>query len=434
MKRRIELVALGLLPVCISISCQEEEVPERLIRPVKAMKVGDMTQLTGRPFPGRAKATEEVNLSFRVSGPLVALPVKVGQVVKKGEVLAKIDARDYEVTLRSAEAELARSRANLQAMETGARPEEIERLKAAVKRTEAAYKRWQSEYDRIMDLDKKGAATTIEVERTTENRQRAESNLSQAREELRIGQTGARKEDIAAKKAEIQSLQAAVDAAKDQVAYTSLKAPFSGTVAAKYVENFQTVQAKEPIVRLLDTSKIEMTVDVPEHLIPYSRYAKELDIMVAFDAFPDRKIKATIKEIGTEASEATRTYPVTLVMDQPKDEGVEILPGMAGIVYGKGKLPDGGGGIEIPVGAVFTPATEKQSCVWVVDEQSETVKLRPIATGRLTTTGIVVRKGLQPGERIVVAGVHSLGEGRKVKVLDEVLDEVLDGVLDGGGG
>jgi len=418
----MELIALGLLPVCISISCQEEEAPERLVRPVKAMKVGDMTQLTGRPFPGRAKATEEVNLSFRVSGPLVALPVKVGQVVKKGDVLAKIDARDYEVALRSAEAELARSRANLQAMEAGARPEEIEQLKAAVKEAEATANERQDEYDRIMKLDKQEAATAIEVTRTTAARDKSEAALKRVREDLRIGQAGARKEDIAAKKAEIQSLQAAVDAAKDQVEYTYLKAPFSGTVAAKYVENFQTVQAKETIVRLLDTSKIEMTVDIPEHLISYARDVKDIDITVRFDAFPDRQVKAKIKEIGTEASEATRTYPVTLIMDQPKD--VKILPGMAGVARGSGKLPDDvqEKGFEIPLSAVVSDVGGKKA-VWVIDEKTKTVKRCEVTSGKLTSTGMLVQ-GLKTGVWIATAGVHYLEDGQQVRILSDAPQEV----------
>ena len=92
------------------------------------------------------------------------------------------------------------------------------------------------------------------------------------------------------------------------------------------MENFEDVQNKQAILRLLDDSKIEMIIDIPEHLIINAAYVK--DAFVVFDAFPGREIAATIKEIGTEASSTTRTYPVTLIMDQPED--IRILPGMTG--------------------------------------------------------------------------------------------------------
>jgi multidrug resistance efflux pump len=77
-----------------------------------------------------------------------------------------------------------------------------------------------------------------------------------------MGLRGARPEDLDAKRAEIKALEAAVTNAKNQLDYTVLKAPFDGTVSARYVDNFQTVQAKEPIVRLLDITKIEVTIQI----------------------------------------------------------------------------------------------------------------------------------------------------------------------------
>jgi len=419
MNRKPKSIVLCVLPACLLVGCQEEPAPKSPVRPVRAMKVG-VAGFSGRSFPGRAKATEEVNLSFRVSGPLVALPINVGDVVKKGDVLARIDSRDYEVALRSAEANLARSKAELQAMATGARPEEIEQLKASVKRAEALMKRWQDEYDRITKLDKQGAATAIEVTRTTASRDEAEATLRRAQESLRIGQAGARKEDIEAKKAEIKSLEAAVDSAKDQLAYTSLKAPFDGSVAAKYVENYQTVQAREDICRLLDTSKVEMIVNIPEGLIANVPYVKEA--VVAFDAFPDRRIEAKIKEIGTEASETTRTYPVTLIMDQPKD--IKILPGMSGTARGRGKLPGdvAQAGFEVPVGAVLADKDGK-TFVWLIDPKAKTAKRREVKAGKLTSRGMLVQ-GLEAGQWIATAGVHTLREGQQVRILDASAEEV----------
>lgn len=204
---------------------------------------------------------------------------------------------------------------------------------------------------------------------------------------------------------------------------TVLAAPFAGKIAATYVENFQTVQAKEPIVRLLDTSRIEMTVDIPESGISLIPYAK--DIVCTFKPSEDQEIHvpARIKEIGAEASRTTRTYPVTLIMDQPKDGQIEILPGFAGTARGRVELPEGAEerGLEVPASAVFE-GEPGQEFVWVVDAATHTVKRLKVTKGELTPHGIRV-KGLQRDLLIATAGVHYLQEGQKVRILGEQTEE-----------
>ncbi len=416
MTHRLRVLALALLPAVFLIGCEEETTSQQIIRPVRAIKVSDAAQLTGRTFPGRAKAHNEVNLSFRVAGPLITRPVNVGDVVKEGVVLARIDPRDFEVNLRNVQAHLQQAKAKLQAMRV-ARPEDIRRLKAGLKKAEAGLKLAVSEHKRVMSIraEDPGAVSADMIDRAVEQKDRAEAELRNAREELRIGQRGARAEDIAAKEAEIQALQASVDSAKDALSYTFLKASFGGTIVSTYVENFEFVQAKQPIARLLDTRRIKFVVNIPENLI--SNVPHVGDIQVRFDAFPDRQIPAKVSEIGTEASQTTRTYPVTLIMDQPDD--IKILPGMAGQASGKVKQPGdaGGRGIEIPVSAVFSPDDTGASYVWVIDENTKAVSQREVKTGSLTDFGILVNDGLKPGEWIATAGVHYLREGQQVRLL-----------------
>ena len=135
---------------------------------------------------------------------------------------------------------------------------------------------------------------------------------------------------------------------------------------AKYIDNFQDVRAKQPITRLVNASRVEMVINIPENLISLSSQVR--DIVVAFDAFPDLKIPAQVKEIGTEASQTTRTYPVTLIMDQPKDG--EILPGMAGRANA-GRivgLEDVGKTVIVPPSALLA-AEGGKSAVWVMETQ-----------------------------------------------------------------
>jgi RND family efflux transporter MFP subunit len=357
------------------LGCKDEIPQKEMIRPVRAMQISDPAEFTKRWFPGQAKATQEVDLSFRVAGPLVTLPVNVGDTVRKGQELAKIDPRDYQVDLRSAQGQL-------------------ERAKASLKRAEA-------DYERVLRIQKQdpGAVSQTLVD---SNRQTAAST-----------------------RAEIRSLQASVDSARDRLGYSYLKAPFDGIVTATYVENYEDVKAKQPIVRLIDNSQIEMIANIPEVLISHADYLKEAGkvFRVRFDPFPGREIEAQIKEIGKEASKTTRTYPVTLIMDQPED--IKILPGMAGNAASTAS-PSGMQGqsqMVIPETAVFSP-DENKTYVWIIDEKSKKVNKREVKTGDLLDSGIAVLEGIQPGEWIATAGVHYLKEGQEVRILSASTGEV----------
>jgi RND family efflux transporter MFP subunit len=401
----------------ICAGCSETAPAPEAVRPVRAIKVGDLKAISGREFPGRAEAVDDVDLSFRVAGPLVSLPVDVGTEVKAGDVIASVDSRDYQSALDSAQGNLERARANLLAMERGARPEEIEALKAALQQAEASYQQAYTEHERNAKLLEKEAISKSEFDLTLARAKSTAAEIKKAQEDLNIGQAGARPEDLEAKRAEIKALEAAVTNAKNQLDYTVLKAPFDGQVSARYVDNFQTVQAKEPIARLLDISRIEVTIQLPESLISLVPQVKK--VACRFDAFPDRDFFGGVTKIGSEASQTTRTYPVTIQIEQPED--VQILPGMAATVRNQPQAGDETPVHElvVPPSAVFTGEAGGQTCVWVVDEGSQKVSQRKVATGALTAVGIAVTEGLNVGEWVVTAGVNLLQDGQAVTILQE---------------
>lgn len=366
MNKHMRLVTLIIFPLLFLSACSKKEGPkEDVIRPVKAIQIKGLEVLTGRTFPGKAKATQEANLSFRVNGTLSQFPIKVGDEVKKGQLMVRLDPRDYEVNLQNARGQLDKAR--------------------------AALKLAQNDYDRVVRI-----------------RDRDPGAISEAMIDAKLGER-----DSAA--AQVKSLEAQVDTARDALSYTYLKAPFNGTVVETFVENYEDVQAKQEIVRIVDTSKIEFIVNVPENLI--SQAPKVKKVFVRFDAFPDREISGVIKEIGKEASKTTRTYPVTLIMDQPDD--ITILPGMAGQARSdrESAISAGAEGIIIPVSAVYSTDAQKENFVWVIDEESGQVTLRKVTTGKLSDDGILIDEGLNPGEWVAIAGVHSLKDGQKVRII-----------------
>ena len=356
-----------IMLLVLSSGCQQEvEEEEALPRPVRMMSVGDVTAIQGRRFPGRAAAAQELNLSFRVRGPLVTLPIQVGNEVKKGELLARIDPRDYKTRLRSAQAE--------------------------IQRANAAKERAANDFRRILEIQRRDATLV------------SEANVDRAREA----------DALAA--ADVVAMEASVDGAEDELADTYLRAPFDGIIVAVEVDNHEYVQAQQPITRLLDKSRVEFLVNIPESLI--SLVHRITGLQVSFDAFPGLALKAEIQEIGSEASSVTRTFPVTLIMDQPED--VVILPGMAGSVTSPTSSDADASGeaiMVVPVYAVLSPTDSTQSYVWVIRSPDDTVELRPVETGKLGNLGVTILSGLERGERIATAGIHFLREGQRVRPL-----------------
>ncbi len=344
-----ELALCVAIPVVCLAGCETEAPPEAPVRPVISMVVLDVEAFRKDTYPGRAKATQEVNLAFEVSGQLLEGLVAVGDTVKQEDVLARLDPRDFENVLIAATAERERAKAH---------------------------------YERVENAAKTGAVA---------------------------GQT------VTNAKAVFEAAEARVGIAEKAVNDTKMVAPFAGTVAATYVENFQNVIAKQRILRLLDTSQIEMEVSVPEDLIGLEPYVT--DLRVRFNSLPDVDISARVKEISNEASITTRTYPVTIVMDQP--EGAEIKPGMAGEATVTVKLPEDWAqrGIEVPLSALFSPDDAKTSevFVWIVNEGDSTVTSRQVQSMGMGNRGMLIQ-GVKPGDRIVTAGVSYLSEGQKVRV------------------
>lgn len=405
----------GTSVVLFAAGCGSPDAAPEPIRPVRAVKAGALNSIPGRRFPGQASAKQDVELSFQVGGMLTSVPVDVGTEVNEGDIVGLLDPRDFQAALDVAQSNLAREQANLLTMERGARAEEIEQLKAALAEAEARYEEAAADHDRDGRMLREGAGSQQAFERSLARKESSIAQVRSAREELNIGLRGARAEDLEAKRSEIRALEAAVASAKNQFDYASLEAPFSGRVAARYVDNFQTVQAKQPIIRLVDVSKIEVTVQVPESLITLVPQVKKA--ICRFDAFPGREFECQITKVGSEASVTTRTYPVTVQLDQPGD--VSILPGMAGTVQGLIDSDQAAEGLVVPASAVFAAEDGDRSCVWVLDEARKRVSRREVQIRQPMAAGlVVVGDEIKAGEMVVSAGVHSLWEGQQVKLLE----------------
>lgn len=161
-----------------------------------------------------------------------------------------------------------------------------------------------------------------------------------------------------------------------------------------------------------------MELSVPESLINLEQYVES--IVVEFGSMPGVKVDAEIAHVGNEASTTTRTYPVTIIMDQP--EGAQIQPGMAGSATANVVLPADWSdtGIQIPASAIFSPNTAdpEDTFVWLIDQDTMQVTEHPVTVKSFTERGLLV-SGLNSGDRIATAGVNTLSSGQKVRLSDQ---------------
>ncbi|MGJ0491822.1 efflux RND transporter periplasmic adaptor subunit [Methylobacter sp.] len=350
-------------------ACGKSEEPIKTVepvRPVKLMKVSGSLAGETRRLPGTVRASDRADLSFQVPGTLIELPVKEGQKVKKGTLVARLDPRDYETNLRNAEGVLAKAKAGL--------------IYAI-----AEHRR----YVKVKETDA-GAVSESMVE------------LKRAAEKVA--------------RADLQSAKATVAAANDQLEYTRLKAPFDGLIAQKYVDNYQEVQAKQAILSLQNVTDVEVLMDVPELKIAPIRKTKPR-FYAEFTADPNRRFDLKVKEFATQADPATQTYRVVLMMPAPT--GIRILPGMTvNVAIEFAEDIEAGTEMIVPAIAVFAGA-EGHSQVWVVDPQTKQVHRRAVTTGELTgSDSIRIISGLNADETIAVSGVSKLREGQTVRALE----------------
>ncbi len=349
---------MALLGVCLTLAvaaCNEQVAEqETVIRPVKVHTIGKADASARREYPGSVRAFQHADMGFEVGGRIEEFYVREGDDVVQGEVLARLDPRDYEANLKASQANLRKAESDL-------------------RRSNNIYK------------EDPGAIST----ETIDTHQRAV--------------------DVA--KANLAISQKAVDD-------TKLRAPFTGRMARKLVEDFQNVLAKEPVLILQDTSTLEIEINVPERDVaeaPIDRQRQTLqnrtEPEVIVSALPDRKFPAWIKEFASAADPVTRTFSAKLNFKNPGD--VNILPGMTARVQ---ITVDPGRAWSVPVSAALASDSGKPF-VWKVDPESMAVSRAPVELGDMLDERVRITSGLDEGDVVAISGVNELRDQMVVRIL-----------------
>lgn len=408
--------------LCILGGCSREAAPApKSVRPVKTMVLAPGGELQTRILSGRAQAAQEAELTFQVPGLLIRLPVREGQRVARGDLIAQLRQEEFETRERTLQSQLEQGRIALRTLQAGVRPEEQLKLEASLRAAEARLTNATAQHERFSNLIKSEAVSRAEYEAMETSYRVALEEVAAAQQRLKLSATG-RTEDIEAREAAVRGLEEQVREAQIRLEESTLHAPFDGVIAQRLVEEHQNVSPQQPIVRLQNSDEMDLVADVPESIMGSGLTADRIaEIIAEFTAAPGVRFPVTIKEIAQVADPVTQTFRIRGSMKaQP---GAAVLPGMTATVtltYRRGAERDKR--LLVPVSAVCKEASSGEQLVWVIGAD-QIVKRRPVRLGEVSEGRVEVVKGLQSGERIAVAGVSFLREGMEVRDLGDALGE-----------
>ena len=386
------------------------------VRPAKVTTVTASGSVLARSYPALVLPSREIELSFKVSGQVTELPVRAGAQVAAGDVIARIDPRDFQSQKVQLQSQRDQAAAQLEALRAGARPEDIAALEAAVDSAQAQVGQARDALDRAQQLLDRGVTTRVQVDTAQADLRVAEANLRAQEEQLRIGQIGGRPEEIAAAEAVLRGMEAQVQVAEDNLADTVLKAPFDGIIARRDIENFANVQAGQDIVLLQGLDVVHLAFDIPgPDVVEFTRLGVEqVRARAVFSSLPDQEFDAELTEFSVQADSATQTYRGRAAVVVP--EGEAILPGMVArvIVRAEGRES-----------RIFAPLTaiaagpDGSPFVWLTDAGGKVTK-RPVTLGDARGGDVTVADGLAEGDTIVSAGVSRIIDGMTIRPITQV--------------
>lgn len=387
-------------------------------RPAKVFVVEETQDTLRRVYPAIVLPSRETELSFRVSGQLTELPIRAALDVVAGDLIAKLDTRDFETQIALLQSQIDQANAELAALRSGARPEEIAGLEAAVESAQAQLDVAREAMARTMQLVDRGVATNAQLEAVQGDFRVAEANLIAQQEQLRIGQIGGRPEEIAAAEAAIRGLEAQLKQAQDQLADASLTAPFSGIIARRDVENFTNIQAGQSVALLQALRPAHLAFDIPGADVSlFSQLGVDNIVTVAqFEAYPGEAFPTEVVEFSVDADSATQTYRGRVSVEIPDVRGV-VLPGMVADVTA---TIAGGAGVEtlVPLSAIGAAASGTPF-VWKVGSDNA-VASTPVELGEIQAGMVAVLDGVAPGDMIVSAGVSRITQGQVIRPITQV--------------
>lgn len=347
---------LGMVALAALLSgCSEEKAETKdITRPVKVFEIAGTGEARRLVYAGAIKARTEMNLGFRVGGKITERLVDIGDRVTPGDLLARLDPTDYELSVRSAEANLLSAE------------KQVQTAALTMKRAEQLFAR---QFSSKAELDQ----ASLAYDQAVFTRDAAASALSQA---------------------------------KNQVAYTKLVSDESGIVTAVNADIGQVVGTGAPVVTVAIDGEKEVEIAVPELDIAEFKPGKEVE--ARFWSNDMLTLEGRVREVSGSAERQSRTFSVRISLpDDPR-----VLLGMTATVEAAAAQSETL--ISIPLSALAR--RDDKDIVWTVDRDASTVHARAVTLADFTGDQVRVADGLKPGEFLVAAGTQFMAEDMKVKL------------------
>ena len=411
--KKIMLMIIPILLTCL-MSCTQnaDNQSKEVIRPVKVKKVTAGAKAYEKSaFSGVAAGISESVLSFRVPGVIKKLAARVGQRVKFGQIVAQLDDRDYRLNREAIKNQLTATQAQLDQLRKGGRSEDILSLEGRIRALQTTVNTANTEYQRVQNLYAADAASKSQLDRVRTQYEQARAELESTQQELAKAKTGGREEEIRAAEANIRSIRSNLDQTKAALEDTVMKIPFNGVISQKHTSNFQQVSAGMPIYSLVDISRIEIQISVPERMISSINAGRQ--VAIKFLNFPDRNIMGMISKVGVTADRQTLTYPVFVEVVNPDRD---ILPGMTANIFLHSSSTNTNYPI-IPIHAILEDKVTGAHFVWIFDKSKQIACRREISLGRILNEAIEILNGLNEGELVITGGMSKIRAGMKIRIL-----------------
>jgi RND family efflux transporter MFP subunit len=343
-------IPLSMLLVAI-VACSKSAPPRESIRPVRTMKVAPADGKETLTQTGDIQARRETDLSFQIGGRVARRLVEIGTTVRKGQILAVLDASIVTNELRAAEADLSSAT--------------------------SAFELAKTSQARVSQLFVGESASRQQLDEATAN----------------LRSAGARRDAVAVAK----------DIGQKKLSYTHLLAEEAGIVVAVGANQGQIVGPGQMIARVASHER-EAVFSVSEQLIMTA--SPDIKVQVSLAANPDISVTGTVREVSPTADPVTRTYLVRIALPNPPSELC-----MGATVIGKVDLPTSKSVI-LPSAALTSE--DGLPAVYLVDPATQTILRRKVTVARIENGRVFIASGLKAGDQIVTAGVTKLRPGQIV--------------------
>ncbi|WP_319370410.1 efflux RND transporter periplasmic adaptor subunit [uncultured Ilyobacter sp.] len=386
-------VLISIFIILVLAACgkeKDQEVQrEKKPRSVRYIVAEDKNSEFQRVFAGNIISETESNLSFRVSGTIIKKYAKLGDYVKKGQVLAELDNEDYKLEVENAVAQYESSRAKLTEAD------------AQIKSSRASLMKSKNEYARIEKLYYDDNVSKSQYDSSKADRDVTESQMSQFEAYKKSAQSNL-------KASEMQLAQS-----KLRLSYTKLVAPESGFITSEGKEENETISSGTPVYTMSLGEKLQTETFIPETLIGFLEKGQKVTVEIT--ALPGKTYTGEIREIGTSSAGYGNTFPVKIELLEKDDF---IKPGMSSKISFELNQDSNEYRMIIPVSALDqNPAGEKY--VYIVKEIKNGIgsAIRSIVTiGDITTDGVEIFSGIKSGDYVITSGVTQITDGQDVAV------------------